>query len=362
MKHSPKLSALGAILMAVSLGLPASLNAESLKERQAKVSAVLKKTTPTVVAIQSRSARAMGSGSGVIVSADGIILTAAHVVDATGGRDDSPEVAIVLTDGREVKGKVLGRDRNRDAAMVQILGGGDWPHAELALADSVEQGEWCLAMGHPGGFDSMGGAPVRVGRLWLNNDKAFYRSDCTVSGGDSGGPLFDLEGRVIGIHSNISMDVAENRHVPIRVFHEGWDRLKKGETWGDARNLLADSDDLRPKGRSGRATPEKRTPREPDKDLLREPAGPSKGDAFLGIALENADDGVAVKGIAPSSPAEKAGFQNDDVITRVDGKAVGSTGDVISRVHDSAPGDKLKFTIKRGEKEENLEVTLAARE
>ena len=345
---------------ATLLGLPAGAGADSLKERQAKVSAAVEKARPAVVCIQSRGARGMGSGSGVIVSADGLILTAAHVVDATGGKDgEGGEVSVVLPDGREVKGKVLGRDRQRDSAMVQITEGKDWPHAEVAQGDSIEKGEWCIAMGHPGGFDPQRGAPVRVGRVWLNNSNAFFRSDCTVSGGDSGGPLFDLEGRVIGIHSNISMNVSENRHVPIGVFHEEWERLKKGESWGDAGRLMAEADDLRPKKED---KPRNAKPKEKKAEPNPEaPAGPAKGDVWLGIKMDPADGGGTVSEIIDGSPAKKAGLELEDLITKIDGKDVGSTGDVASRVRSAAAGDKLKFTVKRGGKEQELEVTLAAR-
>ena len=354
---------LSAVFAGTICYIPAAF-ADTLKERQAKVSATVEKVRPAVVCIQSRTKMGMGSGSGVIVNATGLILTAAHVVDGAATGDDSKgEVAIVLPDGSEVKGKVLGRDLTRDSAMVQLLEKRDWPHAEPAPADSIEKGEWCIAMGHPGGFDIQRGAPVRVGRLWDNNTKAFFRSDCTVSGGDSGGPLFDLEGRVIGIHSNISMDVTENRHVPIGVFHDEWKRLEKGDVWGSAKRLLADSDDLRPKEQpknkftppSGRKVPLP-APAGDDK-----PAGPAKGSAWLGVQLGNKDETVTVDGTAADSPAAKAGLTAGDVILKVNGKDVGNTGDVISRVQDSAPGDKLKFTVKRGDAEKELEVTLAAR-
>ena len=336
--------------------------ADTLKERQEKVSAVVTGTRPAVVAIQSRGKLGMGSGSGVIVSADGLILTAAHVVDAAGGADgEGGEVDVVLPDGRQVKGKVLGRNRNRDSAMVKVVDGKDLPFAEPAKTDSIEKGEWCIAMGHPGGFDIQRGAPVRVGRLWMANEKGFYRSDCTVSGGDSGGPLFDLEGHVIGIHSNISMDVSENRHVPIGVFHDDWDRLKKGEVWGDSKRLLSERGDLTPE-KDEKPGLQKKEPKEPagadDKD---KPAEASKGGAWLGIQLKESDEGVSVAGVAEGSPAEKAGLKSGDIITKLSGKGIGSTGDIISRVRDSAPGDKLKFTIQRDGKDENLEVTLAAK-
>jgi len=357
-------TASASIFCAVALtGFPAlvpSVFAESLKERQTKVSAVVEKVRSTVVCIQNRNEVGMGSGSGVIVTGDGLVLTAAHVVDGAKGG----QVGVVLADGSEVKGKVLGRDLNRDAAMVQILDKREWPHTEMAASGSVEKGEWCVAMGHPGGFEVLRGAPVRVGRVWQNNVKAFYRSDCTVSGGDSGGPLFDLEGKVIGIHSNISMEVVENRHVPIDVFHDDWDRLKKGEVWGNSKRMLAESDDLRPKKDDNSDKPkedkpkEKRTPAPADDD---QPAGPAKGNAWLGLSLANKGEDVIVGGTSEDSPASKAGLETGDVILKINGKAVGNSGDIISRVQDSAPGDKLKFTVKRGDAEKDLEVTLGTR-
>jgi len=361
---TPSLLRLAAAALSTACLLPAAF-AETLKERQAKVFATIAKTRDTVVCITSRGARGMGSGSGVIVSKDGLVLTAAHVVDAAGSGDQKKEVAVILPDGTEVKGRVLGRDLNRDAAMVQLEGDREWPFAEPAPADSVEKGEWCIAMGHPGGFDIQRVAPVRVGRLWQDNEKAFFHSDNTVSGGDSGGPLFDLEGRVIGIHSNISMDVKENRHVPIGVFHKEWDRLKKGEVWGNSRRLLSGSDDLQPKRpsppRNLRPADPRREPAVPDADDDK-PAAPAKGGAWLGIVLGQKDESVTADEIAPGSPAEKAGLKSGDVIVKINGKPVGSTGDIISRVRDSAPGDTLKFTVQRDGREETLEVTLAARD
>ena len=349
----------GAVLFGTVCFLPAAL-AETLKERQLKVSAAVEKVRPTVVCIQSRGARGMGSGSGVIVNAEGLVLTAAHVVDAAAGGEKNNEVSVILPDGSEMKGKVLGRDLNRDAAMVQIEEKREWPFAEPAKSDTVEKGEWCIAMGHPGGFDIQRGAPVRVGRLWQDNDKAFYRSDCTVSGGDSGGPLFDLEGRVIGIHSNISMDVAENRHVPIGVFHKEWERLKNSEVWGSQKRLLSGNDDLRPKRQEVPRPQQRAAPREPA--APDKPAAPAKGGAWLGLTLDNKDEVVLASEVTAGSPAEKAGLKAGDEILKVNGKAVGSTGDIIGRVRDSAPGDKLKFTIKRDGKAEELEVTLAGKE
>ena len=353
-------------------GIDSPLRAESLLERQTRVMEVVTKVSPAVVAITGTSKSGMmGSGSGVIVSKEGLVLTAGHVLAATG-----QELLITLPGGREVKGKSLGRDMNRDAALAQITEPGDYPFVDMAPGDSVESGEWVLALGHPGGYDAQRGAPLRVGRVWENDTKAYFRSDCTVSGGDSGGPLFDLEGRVVGIHSSISQNLSENRHVPIGVFADDMERLKQGDVWGRLSKLMPgmkepeESDDPKPRAnrpdrqksrgedRSERPMPESR------KEPQREPesSAPTRSKVFLGVQLESLDNnqGVQVVEVADGSPASKGGLELEDVITKVDGAAVTENGDVVSRVRAAKPGDKLKLNVKRGSAEKQLEVVLEA--
>jgi serine protease Do len=352
------------VFATAALALP--LQAESLQERQTRVMATVQKVGAAVVGITGASGQgSMGSGSGVIVSKDGLILTAGHVLAATGA-----DLTITLPGGREVKGKSLGRDMNRDAALAQITEPGEYPFVEMAPEDSVEVGEWVLALGHPGGYDPQRGAPLRVGRLWENDSKAYFRSDCTVSGGDSGGPLFDLEGRVVGIHSSISQNLSENRHVPIGVFAKDMERLKKGDVWGKLSNLMPGMKDAEewdePKARPGRAEresdenrPQRRAPRaEPP---VEPEAAPTKNKVYLGVQLEALEDksGVQVVEVADGSPAAKAGLELEDIITKIDGEAVTENGDIVSKVQSAKAGDKLQLTVKRGDSEKQLEVTLA---
>ena len=361
----------GLLLSVGGLALPAG--AESLQERQTKVMEVVTKVSPAVVAITGTSRTGMmGSGSGVIGSKEGLVLTAGHVLAATG-----QELLITLPGGREVKGKSLGRNMNRDAALAQITEPGEYPFVEMAPGDSASAGEWVLALGHPGGYDAQRGAPLRVGRLWENDNKAYFRSDCTVSGGDSGGPLFDLEGRVVGIHSSISQNLSENRHVPIGVFAKDMDRMKQGEVWGKLSNLMPGMRDLEefdePKPRSKR--PENwlkeknrgEDQSEPERpESRREPkmdpeVSPTRSKVYLGVqleALEN-NDGVQVVEVADGSPAAKAGLELEDIITKVDGESVTGNMDIVSKVQAAKAGDKLKLTVKRGNAEKQLEVTLA---
>lgn len=346
--------------------------AESLLERQSRVMEVVTKVSPAVVAITGTSRTGMmGSGSGVIVSKDGLVLTAGHVLAATG-----QELLITLPGGREVKGKSLGRNMNRDAALAQITEPGEYPFVDMAPGESVNEGEWVLALGHPGGYDAQRGAPLRVGKLWESDSKAYYRSDCTVSGGDSGGPLFDLEGRVVGIHSSISQKLSENRHVPIGVFAKDMERMKQGEVWGKLASLMPgmrdpeESDEQKPRGDrpdwlknrgEDRSEPQRPGARREPK-VEPESSAPTKSKVYLGVQLEalNDNSGVQVVEVADGSPAAKAGVELEDIITKLDGASVTENADVVSKVRAAKAGDKLKLTVKRGSAEKQLEVTLEA--
>ena len=167
-------------------------------------------------------------GSGVIISEDGLVLTAAHVLPEAGG-----DIVIVLADGRQVAGKALGVNRKIDSGMAQITepntDASPFAFAPVAEGDTVWEGDWCIAFGHGGGVQTDRPAYMRLGRILQvtssNKPIRWLTTDCTVISGDSGGPLFDLEGNVIGIHSNIGMNVLVNRHVPMSAYHAQWDDL-----------------------------------------------------------------------------------------------------------------------------------------
>lgn len=167
-------------------------------------------------------------GSGVIVNGEGLVLTAAHVLPEAGG-----DIVIVLADGRQVAGKALGVNRKIDSGMAQITepmpDGSAYPFAPIADSDTIWEGDWCIAFGHGGGVQTDRPAYMRLGRaLHVTSDTKPIRwltTDCTVISGDSGGPLFDLQGNVIGIHSNIGMNVLVNNHVPISAYHAQWEDL-----------------------------------------------------------------------------------------------------------------------------------------
>jgi serine protease Do len=279
---------------------------EDLKVLERQVQAVAKKATPCVVGVSG--------GSGVVVSKDGLILTVAHV-----GERANRRVTVTFPDGRRVRGRTLGNDHGVDAGMVQLDDKGPWPYAEVGTSDDLEPGQWCVTLGYPVSFDRGKPPVVRLGRI-LRNRSGMIFADCKIMGGDSGGPLFDLEGRVIGIGSRCDDDILLNIHVPIDSFRENWDRLVQGE----------DFDSLSPKV------------------------------AFLGVAPgEDAKDD-RIEMIVPGSAAEKAGIQRGDLIVKFGDKPIDRYDELPPLVHERKPGDKVAVVVRRGEETVTLTVTLGS--
>jgi serine protease Do len=192
---------------------------DELKQLEQRIAELLPKIQPTVVCIESGN----GSGSGVIVSQDGLVLTAAHVMD------HGNEITVVYPDGRRFRAKALGLLGIADAGMVQMTEGAPHPFAEVASGKEIQRDDVVLAMGHPSGFDEQRGPPLRIGHVLKCNEN-FMEIDNSLIGGDSGGPSFDLQGRVIGIHSHISpTQIYSNVDSSIVAFHAHWDAMLAGE-------------------------------------------------------------------------------------------------------------------------------------
>src|SRR5262249_29460282 len=195
---------------------------EDLKVIQQQVRKVLDKVLPCTVGVRIGP----GQGSGVVVSKDGYVLTAGHV----SGPPGRPAV-VILPSGKKVKAKTLGVNRGMDSGLIKITEEGEWPFAEMGKSADLKKGQWCLAVGHPGGFRPDRTPVVRLGRV-VTNLKSIVHTDCTLVGGDSGGPLFDLEGKVIGIHSRIGGPVTADPHPPGGTHPHRWGELAQGEAWG----------------------------------------------------------------------------------------------------------------------------------
>ena len=190
-------------------------NINELKELEKKLDELNKKVSPAVVGIVIGNA----SGSGVIVNPEGLIMTAGHV-SGMAGRD----AKVILSDGRIVNAKSLGGVNPVDAGLIQITDPGEYPFAEIDRKDTTQQGDWVVAYGHPLGY-RQGRPPVmRLGEVIRDSDTVI-QTDCVMISGDSGGPLFNLKGEVIGINSRISENAAQNFHVPTKIFLEYWGKM-----------------------------------------------------------------------------------------------------------------------------------------
>ena len=265
---------------------------------------------------------AEGSGSGVIVSADGLILTAAHV--ATGVKK---KVTIVLEDGTKLKAETLGVVAGTDAAMIKITEKGTYPFAEMDRAESTRLGDWVFALGHSGGFDKDRGSVVRLGRL-VRIANSTFQSDCTLIGGDSGGPLFDLSGKLIGIHSRVGQQLQSNMHVPMTEYIKNWDGLMKAEFIGEGPFAQK----------------------------------PEKGTGFLGLATDaRKEGGLRVTKVGSKSPSEEAGVKEGDVLLKLNDTALEKREQLQDLLKEMAAGDEVKLELLRDGKPQTLTLNLGER-
>jgi serine protease Do len=323
MKFLTTASVLSAWLVVTAIGAPLD-GPGALLRLQEQVAAVAKEKMPSTVALIAESTGA--SGSGVIVSEDGLILTAAHVIQ---GAED---LWVVFPDGRQVKGKSLGANYTRDAAMVRIVDpGAPWPAATLGASRMLEAGDWVVALGHSAGFDAARTPPVRFGRVISKGPGNFLTTDCTLIGGDSGGPLFDLDGRIVAIHSSIGQSLENNNHSGIDGFIEDWDRMLDGESWGRlSLNPFAN----------------------PDMPVL-------------GIAMgqhRRGGRGVPVAEVVPGSPAAAAGVRIGDVILAIDDVEIRNGSQLLQTLAKRNAGETVRLRLAQDRGERKVEVVLARRE
>jgi serine protease Do len=263
-----------------------------------------------------------GSGSGVIVSADGLVLTAAHVSTAV-----KKKLTVILEDGTKLNARSLGLVASSDAAMVQILDEGPFPFVEVDRADSTRLGDWVFALGHSGGFDKERGSVVRLGRL-VRTASTTLQSDCMLIGGDSGGPLFDLSGRLIGIHSRVGQQLQVNMHVPVREFLNHWDGMLASEFIGEGPFA----------------------------------SKPEPGTGYLGLGTEaDPEGGLRVTKVGEDSPAEKAGVEEGDRVVRLNGTDLESREQLQEIMKELAPGDEIELGIQRDGEAQTLTFELGAR-
>ncbi len=290
-------------------------NVAELRAMQARMQAVNRQVAPATVAIRVGQAH----GSGVIINAAGHVLTAAHVAGAPNRRAE-----IRLHDGRSVEGRTLEVFPDLDAGLIQLTDDTlQLPFAEMGNSEALASGQWCLATGHPGGFESGRNPVLRLGRV-LSKTHDAIRTDCCLRGGDSGGPLFDLHGRVVGIHSRIGEDLTLNLHVPVTAYRQSnvWEQL------------------------AGQHAP---------------PSLPRRREPYIGVQGRNQDTIALVDRVMQDTPARKAGIRRGDIIIRFAQQTVTDFESLIELVQKQQPGARVVVDILRGEQPIRIELTVGER-
>lgn len=260
----------------------------------------------------------IGQASGFIVSADGYILTSGHVVENTN------EIIVTLDDGREFPAKAIGQDNNTDIALIKIEAS-DLPHLTLGNSDNLKVGQWVVAVGTPLGLKASltAGVISAKGRnnLDLTRIEDFIQTDAALNRGNSGGPLLNLQGQVIGVNTAIASSMGGNMGIGFAV------------PSNIARSVM---EQLLAKGSVSRG--------------------------FIGVVLQPIDqnlaasfglkkpEGILVAQVSKDSPAEKAGISQGDIIVKYNDTLVNNVGSLRTAIALMPPGSKINVSLLRNGK------------
>jgi serine protease Do len=265
-----------------------------------------------------------GLGSGFVLSADGFIMTNAHVVE---GAD---EVIVTLTDKREFKAKIIGADKRTDVAVVKIEASG-LPAVKIGDANKIRVGEWVMAIGSPFGLESTVTAGIVSAKQRDTGDYLpFIQTDVAINPGNSGGPLLNMRGEVIGINSQIYSRSGGFQGISFAI---------------PIDEAMRVSEQLRTSGR-----------------VTRGRIGVQIGNVTKEIAESiglGKPQGALVSNVEAGAPADKAGVEAGDVITKFDGKMIEKSSDLPRLVGNIKPGTKSVVTVFRRGQIKDLTVTVA---
>lgn len=265
-----------------------------------------------------------GVGSGFILTADGFIMTNAHVVD---GAD---EVLVTLTDKREFKAKIIGTDKRSDVAVVKIEASG-LPAVKVGDVGRLRVGEWVMAIGSPFGLENSVTAGIVSAKQRDTGDfLPFIQTDVAINPGNSGGPLINMRGEVVGINSQIYSRSGGFMGISFAIPMDEAVRV---------------SEQLRTSGRVARGR--------------------------IGVQIEQVSKDVAesiglgkptgalVRSVEANGPADKAGIEGGDIITRFDGKLIEKSSDLPRIIGGTKPGTKSTITVFRRGTSKELSITIA---
>jgi serine protease Do len=272
----------------------------------------------------SDEAQPRGVGSGFILSADGLIMTNAHVVE---GAD---ELIVTLPDKREYKAKIVGSDRRTDVAVVKIEASG-LPAVRIGDVNRLRVGEWVMAIGSPFGLENTVTAGIVSAKKRDTGDfLPFIQTDVAINPGNSGGPLINMRGEVVGINSQIYSRSGGFQGISFAIPIDEAVRV---------------SDQLRTSGRVTRGRIGVQI------DQVSKEVAESIG---LGSPR-----GALVRGVEPNSPAARAGVEPGDIILKFDGKDIDKSVDLPRLVGNTKPGSKSTLSVFRRGGQRELTVTVA---
>jgi putative serine protease PepD len=275
-----------------------------------------------VVDIKVSTGQGTAEGSGFVVDQNGEIVTNQHVVDGAGS------IEVQFADGTKATAKVVGADASSDLAVIRVSGVDSSKLQPLTLGNSsgVEVGSSVVAIGSPYGLEGSvtAGVVSALGRsISAPNNytiSSAIQTDAPINHGNSGGPLLDSQGRVIGVNAQLESNSGENTGV-------------------------------------GFAIPSNTVKSVVDQIV----SGGKVSHPFVGLQLSDAEAGATVAAVTAGGPAADAGVQRGDVVTAVDGKPVDSSNAVVAAVQSHKAGDHVVLTVRRGSGTEQVHVTLGDR-
>jgi len=294
---------------------------------------MIKAVGPAVVAVDARGSSSLpallgggepvvqGLGSGFIVEADGLVVTNHHVIA------DARSVQVRLSDGRSFEAKVVGSDPATDLALLRLEGAEGLPVVVLGQSDSLEVGDWVVAMGNPMGLDHSATVGIISGKgrgslgLYRDSYIDFLQTDADIAPGSSGGPLFNLRGEVVGINTAVGASLQPGFAIPIDQAKRVVEQLRDGG------------------------------------EVVRGWLGAGNQPGMPGIK----GSGAAIGSVYEDTPAARAGLRPGDVIEALDGEPLTNFEDLRARVGDKAPGEVVKLRVRRDGSTIELDATLGAK-
>jgi len=286
---------------------------------------------PSVVTIDSVTANSESVGTGIIISSDGEILTNSHVVE------DAKEVRVRLSGATDaIIADVLATDPSNDIGLIKLRNTTGLTAATFASAESIAVGDQVVAVGYAlaldGGPSVTSGIISALNRTLQMDEETFLnrliQTDAAISSGNSGGPLINMNGEVIGINTAVANGDANSAANNIGF------AISVGEVQRVSRILQDQSN------------------------------GTTREQGFLGISLGSRNDGgsgAVIGQVTAGSPAEKAGVKVNDIVLSVNGQLITGDTSLVAVIRDSAPGDKITITVERNGKKQDLIATLVAR-